>query len=512
VPFVLLYFNRHILLFKEEAAVKKGLIIYFLIFFLISIDAQDRHYWDQAIGGRTALLGGIAVGGVNDYSATYYNPGALGFLSKKSMNFNFNMYGIKDFSFINGGGPGIDSRYTRVSLYPASLAGPIPFLGDSTNRFSYMIYSSGYSYVRVSERYEGFADVIPTRPPSQPGFGNAFQGDEFLINQGKIDALLSEVTVGFGYSKKITGNVGIGFSLLGAYRDQTKVRYESYVAYDTTYQRSATSDLYLDIDYWAVRFSGKFGISIMFDDLKLGATITTPSLAIKWASGGTDYANLNSNNVLVLIDSISNEVTPVDIIASDRQEGLPVNYKSPFSFAAGIEYKISKASIVHFAFEWFAPLSTHVVMQPESDRFIINNPAHIRPVDSVELLRVYDSMRGVFNLGLAFEHKMNDKLTGYAAFRTDFSNANYKDIDGLAIGFTDFNIYHLTTGVSTNINNTFIGVGFEYSHGERSDFIQLFNFPTGSIAPDDIALLSKRGTCTAIYNNFNIFFGVTQLL
>ena len=147
---------------------KIKIIISFSILFVILLEAQDRHYWDQAIGGRTALLGGIAVGGVRDYSATFYNPGALSFLSKKSMNFNFNMYGIKDFSFINGAGPGIDSRYTRVSLYPASLAGPVPFLGDSLNRFSYMIYCNGYSYVRISDRYEGYVDVIPTRPPHNP--------------------------------------------------------------------------------------------------------------------------------------------------------------------------------------------------------------------------------------------------------------------------------------------------------------------------------------------------------
>jgi len=199
-------------------------------------------------------------------------------------------------------------------LYPASLAGPLPFLGDSLNRFSYMIYSSGYSYVRVSERYEGYADVIPTRPPSQSGLGNAFEGDEYLINQGKIDMLLSEVSVGFGFSKKIADNVGIGFSLIGAYRDQTKIRYESYAAYDSVNQRSATSDLYVDIDYWAVRFSGKFGISAEWVDLKLGATITTPSLAIKLASGGTDGASLTSNNVFVSIDSTTNQVTPFDIL------------------------------------------------------------------------------------------------------------------------------------------------------------------------------------------------------
>lgn len=479
----------------------KNLISLFVLL-MISINAQDRHYWDQAVGGgKTALLGGIAVGGVSDYSATFYNPGALSFLGKKSMNFNFNMYGIKDFTFIDGGGPGIDSRYTRVSLYPASLAGPLPFLGDSTNRFSYMIFSTGYSYVRISERYEGYADVIPTRT------GNAFLGDEYLINQGEIDALLSEVTVGFGYSKKISDNVGIGFSLLGAYRDQTKIRYESYAAYDSANQRSATSDVYVDIDYWAVRFSGKFGISAVWDDLKLGATITTPSFAIKKASGGTDQASLTSNNVLV--DSTGAQI---DIIASDRQEGLPVHYKSPFSIAAGIEYKISEETLVHFAFEWFAPISTYVVLQPERGNFILNDPATLTPMDSAERLRVYDSMKSVFNAGVALEQKLNDKLTGYAAIRTDFSNANYEDINGLAVGFTDFNIYHFTLGASMNVDNTFIGVGMEYSHGERSDFPQLFNFPSGSVEPDDVVLFDKRGTSKAIYNNFNLFFGITQML
>ena len=488
---------------------KTTAILSLLVLVVIPLKAQDRQFWDQAVGGRTALLGGIAVGGVRDYGATFYNPGALSFVSKRSMSVNFNMYGIKDFSFIGGGGPDIDSRYTRVSLYPASLAGPLPFLGDSLNRFSYMISSTGYSYVRVSERYEGFADVIPTRPPSQPGLGNTFDGVEYLINQGKLDVLLSEVTVGFGYSKKIADNVGVGVSILGAYRDQTKTRIESYTAWDSTTQRSATSDLYLEIDYWAVRFSAKFGIAAEWEKLKLGATITTPSVAMKVASGGTDAASVSSNNVKVSIDSTTGEVTPVDIIASDRQEGLPVNYRSPFSVAAGIEYKISDETLVHLAIEWFAPLSTYTVLQPASGSFVLNNPLGVKPFDSGDLLRVYDSMKGVFNAGVAVEHKLNDKLTGYAAVRTDISNANYEDIRGLTIGYTDFNIYHYTLGASVDAGDTFISLGFEYSHGKRSDFPRIFNFPSGEVEPDQI-VVSERGTCEAIYNNFNLFFGVTQ--
>ena len=491
---------------------KTKIVLSLLFLYAIVIRAQDRQFWDQAVGSKAALLGGIVVGGVDDYTATYYNPGALSFLNKKSMSVNFNMYGIKDFQFINGGGPGIDSRYTRVSLYPASLAGPLPFLGDSLNRFSYMIYANGYSYVRVSERYEGYADVIPTRPPSQPGFPNAFEGDEFLINQGKLDALLTEVSVGFGYSKKISDNVGVGFTLLGAYRDQTKIRYESYAAFDTTNQRTATSEVYVDLDFWAVRFSGKFGLAANWKDLKLGVTLTTPSLAIKFASGGTDGASISSNNVLVLVDSSNIEIIPIDILASDRQEGLPVSYRTPFSIAAGIEYTYSENTKIHFACEWFAPLSPYVVMQPESDNFIRNGSGTVKPIDSSELLKVYDAMQYVFNVGLAVEQKLTNKITGYAAFRTDFSNADFGEIDGLFLGFTDWNNYHFTAGASTNYNDTFIGIGFEYTHGQNSSFPQIFNFPSGVVEPGDIVLFDKRGTCKAIYNNFNLFFGVTQLL
>ena len=67
------------------------LMIPILLLIGFSLSAQDRQFWDQAVGGRTALLGGVAVGGVRDYSATFYNPGALGFLSANKLSVSFNM-------------------------------------------------------------------------------------------------------------------------------------------------------------------------------------------------------------------------------------------------------------------------------------------------------------------------------------------------------------------------------------------------------------------------------------
>ena len=40
--------------------------------------AQDSHYWSIQYGPVGQLVGGQVIGGVNDLSATYYNPGALG--------------------------------------------------------------------------------------------------------------------------------------------------------------------------------------------------------------------------------------------------------------------------------------------------------------------------------------------------------------------------------------------------------------------------------------------------
>ena len=59
-------------------------------------------------------------------------------------------------------------------------------------------------------------------------------------------------------------------------------------------------------------------------------------------------------------------------------------------------------------------------------------------------------------------------------------------------------------GTSFEMDNTFIGVGFEYSHGERDDFPQIFNFPTGVVEPDDIVLFgtavqARPFTITLIY-------------
>lgn len=497
---------------KNKRFKLKSFSILFFLFLLTKqlTFSQDRHFWDQAVGSRVALLGGMVVGGVRDYSATFYNPGALGFVDKDNLNFNFSAYGIKSFTFKNGSGFEPDPSYVRVSLFPSSLAGGLPFIGDSLNKFSYLIYGNAYSDVKTSARYEGYKDIIPTRPSGNLGSPDIFVGDEFLINQWIFQSFLQEVTFGVGWGRKINDNVSIGATFLGAYRDQTKLRNETYNAIDTASNRMASSNVYVDINYFAIRIFGKLGIAAQWKNIKVGAALTLPSIHL--LSGTIDGASLTSSNVAVIIDSTAGTVEPLDIFGSDRQEDISSRYRSPFSLSAGLEYQWTLKTKVNFSLEWFAPIDPYVVIQPKSNSFLKNIPVESELFDSKDILKVYDATKGLINFGFGVEHKINDMIIGYIAFRTDFSNAVFEKINGFHLGFTDFDIYHFTLGGSTILNNTFIGIGLEYSFGVNSKFEQLFNFSTGSVSTNNIFLTNTLNNTKAVYNNINIFFGVTQLL
>jgi len=47
--------------------------------------SQDTHYWNTQYGPRSMLLSGAVVGSIGDMSATYYNPGALGYIKKPGL-------------------------------------------------------------------------------------------------------------------------------------------------------------------------------------------------------------------------------------------------------------------------------------------------------------------------------------------------------------------------------------------------------------------------------------------
>ena len=57
-----------------------------------ALAAQDNHYWTHQFGTRASLMGGAMIGGVDDTSAVYYNPGRLGWITNDSLKVSANGY------------------------------------------------------------------------------------------------------------------------------------------------------------------------------------------------------------------------------------------------------------------------------------------------------------------------------------------------------------------------------------------------------------------------------------
>src|SRR5436190_19804535 len=80
--------------------------------------AQDTHYWTQHFGTRSALMGGIVVGGARDNTMIYYNPAMLGFIDSASISVNASAYRIENIKIENAIGQSADFQSSQIGIIP----------------------------------------------------------------------------------------------------------------------------------------------------------------------------------------------------------------------------------------------------------------------------------------------------------------------------------------------------------------------------------------------------------
>ena len=81
--------------------------------------AQDTHYWNNQYGPRAMLLGGIIIGSVSDMSATYYNPGALGYIAEPELILSANVYQNSALTVKDGAGKNIEGESDMDTIHHA---------------------------------------------------------------------------------------------------------------------------------------------------------------------------------------------------------------------------------------------------------------------------------------------------------------------------------------------------------------------------------------------------------
>ncbi len=492
------------------------LLIVFSAIWISVITAQDQHYWNIMGGTRSALMGGIVVGGVRDNSATFYNPGALGFINFRGHTISATAYHLDRLLIENGAGNGLDISSNQLNIIPTMAAGAfdIPIL--NIGPIIYTLITKVYSSVKSSARTETIADIIPTIKNGlhigNNQFVDTFNGPEEYSAQYFLDVFVEEYWGGLSYAKKLNDNISIGFTGFGAYTGRTQNQSVTNFAYDPKTTQAANSRFLQYVDFWSLRFIGKFGVALDFSKIKAGLTVTAPSINLF----GTANVNseIASGKILIVKNPTTGENIPIDIVASDRQERLSVKFKSPMSIAAGVQFGASERLRFSFAAEWFLKQDRYTIINPGSNPYFQDIPelANDPTLDSQVLLKVEDESRSVLNCGAAAEYSLFSDIKTYLSFRTDYKSTTNFDTKGIHLGFSDWNIYHFTTGAVYSDESNRLGIGFKFSFGKNDNLSQIINITEPQIGAGQFLMLGRKERSKSKYLNFGVILSYTILL
>ena len=471
-------------------------LVFFSVLFSRSVLSQDHHYWSQQFGSRSALMGGMVVGGVQDTSAGFYNPGALGFVDNPSLSVSAGAYQLERLSIDNGAGTGSSLDSDKINVIPLLASGTLFFNPDSKHRFGYSLLAKNQTSTGMSGRVDKTVDVIGDIHHKDGTV--SFQGDEDFIGQLIVGSDVTELWGGLSWAHQVHPNISVGATGFVAMRNQSQSK--AITARAVNGDIIASADRLDYIDFWNIRGLLKLGIAADFEPLKLGLTVTTPSL--NFFGQGTVAGEDSSNN---FYDPEQDRL--VGTLVSSRQENIDTTYNTPLSIAAGFEYAVTPKTNIAGAVEWFDEQGEYEVITPGSHSFlrdIIIDEIIEFDEDAKTLIKVRDGAESVVNFGLAVEHAFTDKTKGYLSFRVD--HETNPQLEGNSLGMANWDIFHLTTGATFRRKRSELAVGFTYSFGKQQEnFMQLANF--ADIRDDN--LLGETGITSADYNAFSVIVGYT---
>jgi hypothetical protein len=389
--------------------------------------AQDTHYWSIQYGPVGQLVGGQLIGGVDDLSSTFYNPGALALrnessylLSTESVQWeSVSTESLPSFAVF-------DASSSHFGTAPSLLAGVLPhWLGPDTH-LAWSFLTRQHLDVRLGQRVDNSLPAPWVRSATEAYF----------------DQDATESWAGLTASHRFSDSFGLGLTGYGIYRGQ-RLRHElSAQAIDSVGDTLLASGV-RDFEYSHYRMLAKVGFAWQSPRWKAGFSVTTPSLAA-FGSGKAAYTLS-----LTGVDLDRDGVTDYPTLTTGTEEDLDSHYRSSWAAGAGARRSLG-ATKLYASIEWFAPVETFTVMELPGAR--------------AESARLTQELTSVVNGGVGVEHVISPDLSVYGALHTDFSAAT-DGANGVAV--SDWDIYHLSGGASFRIGDNRFTLGASWATGGK---------------------------------------------
>jgi hypothetical protein len=406
--------------------------------------AQTGHYWTESYGTRSMLLNGVVIGSVEDLGATFYNPARLAQLSSPSFVISGKAYEYKKVKITDGLGDGIDLNSSKFGGAPSLVSGTfkIKFLKNHYFAYSFLTRNKNDNrFTFAVHDFDDYVDVIP--------------GDEYFGGEISVKSTMQDEWIGLSWAYPITEKFSVGVSAYYSGLDRSLALQHQRQAYQPD---SAIVGMFLErrsYNYTSQSLLAKIGLNWAFEKITAGLTITTPKAHIL-GDGDLAYEKYLTGLNDIGVDSV------MSIYIYDSQTGLPANSKSPWSIGAGTGIHIGK-SIIHLSAEWFSPIKYHVILQSQ--------PFTAQSTGQELQQEIVEDLKAVLNYGIGYEIYINESLSAFGSFATDFSAVNpdiarFADLQREASN-TSFqaDIYHLGFGTDfkTKFANLTLGATYAFS-------------------------------------------------
>lgn len=479
---------------------------------LNSVFAQ-YNYWSQQYGSRSSLMGGAVVGGVQDNSALYYNPGGIAYIDSAHLNVSANAYGMDYFQLKNGAGREIDLTSLKILVYPQFISGLVKFKFIPKLKFAYGLLTRYRNEVKMHADNSGYFNIIPNEPDSQYYYGT-------------FDYELSSITQwgGFSFAYKFTPRFAVGLTTFVTYSHMDGLRNTFSTADvthpdpDSTYVAKFFSHEHYNVDHFGLLW--KLGFQFNWDKFKLGLTFTTPNISLFGFTRISQTLEYNNQDKFIA-DTIAIGRYPSWLVSDDKNN-LTTTIRSPLSIAIGMEYDFPKTDTkITMTTEYFFPIPEYQIAKSE-------NPVYIRPLDQYNnniytrpFMQLSASNSPVLNLGLGFEQKINKKTVFYFGVRTDWNNGieAVKTTDLISNRINqNYNHYlHFSSGFTYKKGSSDITFGINYGVGATGLRRQIINLsdPLILLNGDKEYFILQGGrdqTIQANVHSLSIIIGYTYYL
>jgi len=428
----------------------RNTVLITLLHCVLFVSAQQGNYKFNNYGNRSILLAGNVTGSVSDLALAYYNPSFLAISDNVGISLNAKAYQLENFKLkdiLNENTTLSSSKFNNVS----TMAGGIFNLFNTRFAYSYLTKSNYNIDLNYDSNYVD-EDILALFPDTESHNANI-----------GIKSSVREDWSGLTWAYIITDRFSVGISAFGSVYN-----YKGTSNLSHTIVSSSNSVSYYES---ATRFTQKsyglylkVGSNYQFEKFSIGLNINLPYMEF-YNDGSFDYTEV--------IAGVSPEF---DKFIDNDFEDLKAKKKEPIgvSVGAGIPFNKNK---IHINIDYVSGISKY-------DRLII--PDLDTGDGQLTTVNFDEERRPVINFGIGFELYIEDNLSGYGGFSTDFSaltnSANIFDISAeenkeVNIG-EDF--YHFSLGADWKLKWASLIMGITFTNSSK-DFLSPYRLNADGI-------------------------------